>query len=264
MKKPPIVLLTDFGLEDAYVGIMKGVILNIAPDANIIDLTHNILPQNIKHGAYILKTSYKYFPEGSIFVCVIDPGVGSARRAIAIKFENYYFVAPDNGILSYLHPKDKIENAIHLNNPTYHLHNVSSTFHGRDIFAPVAAHINNGILLDELGKNISSKSLISIPKPYISINEFGGILGEVLNIDRFGNLITSIEEKHLKSNSDFKIQFGNIRINKISKTFSDAKKGEVVAYIGSSGYLEIGKRDGNLVKEENIDLNDKIKVNKLV
>jgi S-adenosylmethionine hydrolase len=157
--QPVIALLTDFGQGDGDVGVMKGVIASIAPGAQIIDITHEIAPQNIPSGAWILSTAYRFFPQGTIFVCVVDPGVGSSRNAIAVHTGDKFFVGPDNGLFSYVLAQQTFNNAVVLSNPAYHLPQVSSTFHGRDIFAPAGAHLANGVALSELGTAIDSSKL---------------------------------------------------------------------------------------------------------
>ncbi|MFH1051562.1 MAG: SAM-dependent chlorinase/fluorinase [bacterium] len=246
--KSSIVLLTDFGLSDSYVGQMKGVIASLNPNANVIDLTHDIQPQNIKHGAFILVSSCTYFPKGTIFVCVIDPGVGSKRKAIAVQTENYYFIAPDNGLLTFALEKQEILQVIELDNQEYHFADKSNTFHGRDVFAPVAAHLSLGIETEKLGSEIDINDIIKL-KPLKLKKKKKKIVGEIIYADKFGNLITSIHKSDIQEiEEDIVIQFGKEKIRDISKTYSDVKKGKLLAYIGSSGYLEIGVRGGNAEK----------------
>jgi len=241
-----ITLITDFGIQDHYVGIMKGVITGISTECKIIDLTHSLEPQNIKQAAFILDISYKYFPKGTIFVVVVDPGVGSDRKAICVKTQDYYFLAPNNGVLSYCLQKQKIEKSIDINNPEFHLPDKSNTFHARDIFAPCAAHIANGIPIEKLGSELPENELIKC-KPLKIIKSGNSIEGEIIYKDRFGNLITSIHESDIpKDKTKITLKIGEQEIKGISNTFSDVKKGELLAYIGSSGYLEIGIRDGRL------------------
>src|SRR6266550_5045972 len=182
-------LLTDFGLCDNYVGVLKGVIINITPQAYLIDITHNIPPQDIAAGAWVLGTSYRYFPPGTIYVCVVDPGVGSVRRPIAVCAGDWFFVGPDNGLLSYVLATQTIYEAVLLSNPAYHLPQVSKTFQGRDIFAPVAAHLARGITLRDFGAPLDPSSLRLLDLKYASRQE-GRIEGHIVYIDHFGNLIT--------------------------------------------------------------------------
>ncbi|NJL58241.1 SAM-dependent chlorinase/fluorinase, partial [bacterium] len=188
--KTTIALLTDFGLNDVYVGVMKGVIAGINPQARLLDITHAIPPQDVRQGALSLLDAYPYFPAGTIFLVVIDPGVGTARQPIAVQAGGYRFVAPDNGVLSYaLATFDTLQVAA-LNNPDYRLPNVSQTFHGRDIFAPAAAHLAAGVPLALMGDALPD--ITRLPRPQLTV-EGGHITGEVVHIDRFGNVITSIQ-----------------------------------------------------------------------
>ncbi|RMG86329.1 MAG: hypothetical protein D6712_07790, partial [Chloroflexi bacterium] len=187
---PTIVLLTDFGVTDIYVGVMKGVMRAICPSATFIDLTHAVQPQNVREGAYHLFNSYRYFPEGTVFLVVVDPGVGSARRPIIVRANGYTFIAPDNGILAYtLQDLGGEYEAYELANPEYHMPDMSVTFHGRDIFAPGAAHAAAGVPLAQFGPRL--EQIKSLPTPQMVIQEHK-ISGEVMHIDHFGNVATSI------------------------------------------------------------------------
>jgi len=266
MKNPLIVLTTDFGLSDNYVGVLKGVILKIAPEVRIIDLTHEIDPQNIKDAAFVLFTSIDFFPKDTIFLTLIDPGVGTDRDAIAFKAGDNYFVAPDNGVLSYVMRKYPIEGVYSLKNEKFHLSQISSTFHGRDIFAPVSAHLANGVSLPDMGKRVSPNNLITLANPQCFLDSQGIWHGEVLHIDHFGNLITSLRSetlnvvpsKNLGKHQNWVLETGDIKINSISYTFSNVNQGDLVAYIGSSGYLEIAMRDGNAALEKEIQIGDNV------
>lgn len=251
-----IVLLTDFGLNDLYVGILKGVIQRISPETHITDLTHSIQPQNIKQAAYLLNNSYVYFEDGTIFLSIVDPGVGANRRAIAVQTDKYYLIAPDNGILSFILDHENIINAVELTNEKYHLMNLSNTFHGRDIFAPVAAYLSNGVDFKELGNKIEPDSIIRLQPLKFEI-ENNNIKGEVIYSDIFGNLITSIPSSSI--NCDFskaEIKIGEYTISGISKTYSDVYNEELIAYIGSFGYLELGINLGSLSKKMNYIIGD--------
>ena len=186
-----VAFLTDFGLCDNYVGVLKGVVLNIAPQSHLIDITHNITPQDIAVGAWVLGTSYRYFPPGTIYVCVVDPGVGSTRRPIAVRAGDWFFVGPDNGLLSYVLTEQTIYEAVLLSNSLYHLPQISATFQGRDIFAPVAAHLVRGVALRDLGAPLDPSSLRLLDLKHVSRQE-GRIEGHIVYIDHFGNLITNI------------------------------------------------------------------------
>ncbi|MFX1297384.1 MAG: S-adenosyl-l-methionine hydroxide adenosyltransferase family protein, partial [Promethearchaeota archaeon] len=189
MQEPIITLLTDFGEKDPYVGEMKGVILSICPNAKIIDLSHDIEKHNIYEGSFFLYSTAKYYPKHTIHLVVIDPGVGSERKSLVIQSKNYYFVGPDNGVLSLAALDNKIQKVIEINNPSYFLKPVSDTFHGRDIFAPIAAHLANNTTPEKFGSLTQTWIQIKIPEVLIKKNE---IIGEIIHIDRFGNLVTNI------------------------------------------------------------------------
>ncbi|HXX79680.1 MAG TPA: SAM-dependent chlorinase/fluorinase, partial [Ktedonobacteraceae bacterium] len=191
--RPVVALMTDFGIGDGDVGVMKAVIAGITPEANIIDITHNVGPQNVASGAWILAAGYRYFPENTVFVCVVDPGVGSTRGAIALHAGNWYFVGPDNGLFSYVMSEQHVHAAVLLNNPSYHLSSVSSTFHGRDIFAPVGAYISRGLndVFFDLGLSLDPSALTRLEGGG-AIREGSTIYAYIVHVDNFGNLITSI------------------------------------------------------------------------
>ena len=199
-----ITLLTDFGLADSYVGAMKGVVLGINPQANLVDLTHDVSPQNVLQGAFLLGTAWPYFPDGTIHLAVVDPGVGTERRALLLEGHGHLFLAPDNGILSFVLPQEETGTspfqpylarvpegfrAYALTDPRYWRHPVSDTFHGRDIFAPVAAHLSLGLAAEEVGEPVDSLIRLAIPVPQWQGDR---LLGHVLHIDRFGNVVTSV------------------------------------------------------------------------
>lgn len=243
---PPIVLMTDFGTRDSYVGVMKGVIAGIAPDAQVIDLTHEIRPQDVAHAAYTLAIAVTYFPAGSIFCCVVDPGVGSTRRSVAAEAGGWRFVLPDNGILTMVTEQWPARRAVTLSNRRYQLSRLSATFHGRDIFAPAAAHLAAGVVLESLGEWLPPEALqrLELPTPY---QQAGRVTGSVMHIDRFGNLVTTITRAHLSESSAWRIrvEVAGVLLSGIATTFADVDKGEPVAYIGSDGFLELAVRDGN-------------------
>lgn len=250
MKSPLIVLTTDFGLSDSYVGVMKGVISGIAPEVRVIDLTHDIRPQDILHGAYTLKISANYFPDNTIFVTVVDPGVGSSRKKILVRTEQHYFIAPDNGVLTHILNEHPVSVAISLTNPDFHLEKISSTFHGRDIFSPVAAHLANGVHLNQLGTPIRLDELVKLPAPKHYLDESGTWHTEIIHIDRFGNLITTLTEGDLgRSKAAWAIHIPDVPPLYLKGTYADVKVGELIAYIGSDGFVEIGIRNGNAEKQ---------------
>lgn len=248
-----ITLTTDFGKNENYIAVMKGVILSINPKAQIIDITHSISPYNIKEGAFILSCVYGYFPKGTVHVVVVDPGVGSSRKALAIQTSNYYFLAPDNGVLSYAIEKEKIQKIISLENKKYFLKKISSTFHGRDIFAPVAAHIALGVNIAKMGKAISE--IKKIPFPLVRINKTKKEIimeGEIVFTDSFGNMISNISKDiFVKSFNckQVKVFAGKNLIGDIKKSYSDVPKGRALAIWGSYEYLEISIREGSAFRK---------------
>ena len=186
-----VALLTDFGVSDGYVGIMKGVILGIAPETALVDISHDIPPQGIRAGAFVLKAASPYFPPGTIFVAVVDPGVGSERRIIAVRTPRAFYVGPDNGVLSWALQREDVQETINVTESGYWLPDVSRTFHGRDIFAPVAAHLAAGLPISRLGERIEDPVILPLPAPHLESDQV--VRGEVIYVDRFGNLITDIQ-----------------------------------------------------------------------
>jgi S-adenosyl-L-methionine hydrolase (adenosine-forming) len=258
-KHPVIAWLTDFGLSDGYIGVMKGVVLGIAPEAKLIDITHQISPQKIDEGAWILATSYHYFPAGTIFVCVVDPGVGSERQPIAVAAGSWVFVAPNNGLLSYVLTEQPVHVAVALTNKAYHLEEISATFHGRDLFSPVAAHIANGVSLLALGQELSPNQLQKIdqPAPQHRNNQ---ITGTVIYIDHFGNIITNIHARLVpdllhSSHIDLRFITSNLTITRYRSFFSEkidihaCSSREAFIYMDSSNYLGVAIQNGNASKE---------------
>ena len=241
-----ITLLTDFGTRDGFVGAMKGVILSIAPDIQITDITHEISPQNIMEGALALGRTAHYFPTGTIHVAVVDPGVGTDRRAIAARLGAQYFVGPDNGLLTLLLERAERQQEeteiVHLNRPEYWLPEVSNVFHGRDVFAPVAAHLAAAVPLSQLGSPIQDPLRLIIPTPQ-PID--GGWRGEIIHIDRFGNLAANIQRRHLIGMSSFRVHFGHYVMHRLAHAFGDGKPGELLALFDSSGNLSLCIVNGN-------------------
>ncbi len=277
-RRPVITLLTDFGEVDAFVGIMKGVILDIAPQAQLVDLSHLITPQDIKQAAYVLMTTTPYFPAATVHLIVVDPGVGSARRPIAVETPNAYFVAPDNGVLGYVLALEENYRVVELVNPLLRLPDPSTTFHGRDIFSPAAAHLAAGVPFSELGPVVEQPVLLDPPRLRIGSNE---IEAEVLNVDHFGNLRTSILLLNWEDDSTINLRplftqkseivpdirfsaakaqivVGILTISGISTTFSDAQIGQPLAYVGSEGGLEIAINQGNAAREFGVKSGDTV------
>ena len=243
-----ITLTTDFGTSDAYVGIMKGVILGINPDVQVVDLTHAIRPQDIHEAAFAIHSAHRYFPEGTIHTIVVDPGVGSARQAVVCQTDRAFFVCPDNGILTYL--LHEIENtggppinAVAIQNQTYYLSEVSNTFHGRDIFAPVAAHLSLGVPSADIGPPVEDLVQLRVPIPQVSGNR---IIGQIVKIDRFGNAITNISETVLAGiGTPYEIRVGSTRLMRLNRAYAESGIGKPLAIIGSLGVLEIAINGGS-------------------
>jgi len=280
---PIITLTTDFGSSDAYVAAMKGVILSINPEANIVDITHSIEPQNIAQGAFILSLCYRYFPNQTVHMAIVDPDVGSKRQGIILKTPSALFVAPDNGILSYIiesyqlsaisieSPSVSLINqattstqkimikkgleVVAITDPRFWRHPVSSTFHGRDIFAPVAAGLSLGISPYEFGEKITSLHFSPSKKPSLDLQ--GNLIGHILYIDHFGNLITNIKSSDLPG-KDIIIEVAEHCIQGISSYY--AQDEGLMAILGSSGYLEISLGNGSACDFLNMGVGDEIRV----
>lgn len=274
---PTVALLTDFGTADIFIGVMKGVMQGIAPHIQFIDISHHIEPQNVRQAAFALMNGYSYFPPETVFLVVVDPGVGTTRRPLAVRAGQYHFVAPDNGVLSYVLGNYPDHFAVELNNPQYHLPDVSDTFHGRDIFSPAAAHLANGVSVESVG--VPAAELFSLPEPFFNYDD-GVIEGEVLHIDRFGNITTSIgvlrwgtedrlrlaprfgEQRsplHLSAESVV-IQFHDTTLYGIRRTYGEAMRGELLALLDSGGFLEIAVNQGSAANRLGAAIGDRIEV----
>lgn len=259
--RPVIALMTDFGIGDGDVGVMKGVIAGITPEAHIIDITHNVGPQNVPSGAWILAAAYRYFPKNTVFVCVVDPGVGSTRGAIALHAGDWYFVGPDNGLFSYVMSEQPVHSSVLLSNTTFHLPIVSSTFHGRDIFAPVGAHLARGLdnTLFELGPSVNPAELRRLEVGG-AVREGTTINAHIVHVDNFGNLITSIplaRVPELYTVSQVKIAFKEIgvTVDKLRQFFAEGPDdGQAFIFGDSSGYVGIAVRNGNAAKTLGVGL----------
>jgi hypothetical protein len=255
MSRPPlIVLLTDFGISDPFVGVMKGVIASICPQAGVIDLTHAIGAQDLVEAAFHLDSSLPYFPDGTIFVCVVDPGVGTSRRPVAVEAGRFRFVAPDNGLLTPVFERWPDARCRVLDNDHYHLPSPSSTFHGRDIFSPVAAHLAAGVAFDSLGTFAAPETCSRIERfANRPLEKQEGWVGSVVSIDRFGNVITSFSAAAIAGGQAWCISAGRVSHLPISTTYGDVPVGMPLAYIGSSAMIEIAVRNGNASSELGID-----------
>ncbi len=249
---PVVALMTDFGTGDGDVGVMKGVIAGITPEAHLIDITHDIPPQRVASGAWVLASSYRYFPASTVFVCVVDPGVGSSRGAIALHAGEWFFVGPDNGLFSYVLAEQPAHAAALLSNPAYHLRHVSATFHGRDIFSPVGAHLARGgaAIMRDLGQAIDPASLIRLAAGQPA-QRGSTIDAHIIHVDNFGNLITSIPLTMLPDLFDLPQVQASLpaqgkMIDERRRFFADGPEdGRPFIYGDSSGYIAIAVRNGN-------------------
>lgn len=248
---PIVTLTTDFGLNDEYVGVMKGVILSVNPAATIVDITHNIEPQDLISAAYLIKSFYAFFPKNTIHVVVVDPGVGSDRTILAAGINDYIFLAPNNGVLSLLLKEGAFQCGVLVENSEYFLSSVSRTFHGRDIFASVAAHLSKGRKLKDLGTEINQANLISLSIDGPSVSKKGELHGSVISVDRFGNLITNIDEQTFERfcsenpGKQPKVIIGNHKAKGPVGAYSAVRPGQLLSIIGSRGLLEIGVNQGS-------------------
>ncbi len=288
-----ITLTTDFGTLDGYVGVMKGVILGINPRATLVDITHEVEPQNVEQGAFLLAAAGPYFPPGTIHLVVVDPGVGTARRPVAVQSGESFFVAPDNGVLSLalggshfgasqsgetvIVPLEEAVltqasganpfRAVHLDRPGYWLPDVSNTFHGRDIFAPSAAHLSLGVPLEAMGSpiadlirlNLAARQLNAPGAVGLPLQRPSAILGRVIHIDHFGNCITNVPKSMLTPlYFQSTISIAGRSLKGIQRTYSDVERGQPLALVGSTNYLEIAVRDGSAAAQLGIRLGDQI------
>lgn len=255
-----VTLTTDFGLSDGYVGVMKGVLLAVNPHVQIVDITHDIKPGNVQQAAFVLGVSYKFFPKDTVHLAVVDPGVGTERRPLCMKAMGQYFVGPDNGVFSHITadaigksefqtgekgegPKpraifDSIE-AVHLTNEKFWLREVSNTFHGRDVFAPVAARLPEAVLT-EMGEPVDS--ILAYPRPLARIDEQGRMLGQILHVDRFGNLISNVRREQLHGEPIRGTVEGHA-FSGLVRTYGDGDG--LFALIGSAGYMEVAEKNGS-------------------
>lgn len=258
-----VTLLTDFGLKDNFVGVMKGVILKINPKAQIVDISHNITPQNIFEGAFLLAHSCKFFPKKTIHLVVVDPGVGSRRRPILVQTEEYFFAGPDNGVLSFALKSRKIKKIIQLTNTRFFLKPVSDTFHGRDIFAPAAAHLSLGRRIKDFGRPLKEIKDLMLPEVRLD-KDF--LIGEIIYIDRFGNLVTNITKDAFNDfigKRNFAIEFKGVLLDKISGSYLEADRNSALAIWDSFSHLEIAINQGNAEEFFSAKIGSKVFVKKL-
>ena len=262
---PVISLLTDFGLSDPYVGIMKAVITSVCPQARVIDISHDVAPQDVYQAAFMLAAAHGFFPHNSVHAVVVDPGVGSSRRSVAVRTSKAVFVAPDNGVLSLMLDDAENADAFLVNNSDLFLHPVSRTFHGRDVFAPVAARLVCGMKPEMLGPEIALQSLVRLelgPAPHMDAS--GRLTGTVVYADRFGNLVSNIGrrhlEKHFQDPDAVCVQAGNQVISGMSHCYADAAKGGLLAITGSFDMLEISVNQDSAARVLQMALGDPVYV----
>lgn len=255
-----VALLTDYGTQDAYAGILKGALLSVNPDARIVDLTHDIPPQDVREGARVLSAARPYFPAGTVFVAVVDPGVGTDRALLGVETDRHTFLAPDNGLLGFLDRTGKIRRIVRITESRYFLKPVSRTFHGRDILAPVAGHLSRGVDLGRFGPGIGRITVAEAIAPRVTTA--GAVQGEVVSIDRFGNLITNIPGELLSDRGGLRITVGRRVVRALSRSYADAKKGELLALVGSTGHLEISVNQGSARSAARIRRGDRVLVSR--
>lgn len=264
MARPVIALLTDFGTRDHYAGAMKGVALTICPDATLVDITHDIPAHDVLTGALELAASFKYFPQGTIFVAVVDPGVGSARRGMAAEAGGYRFVAPDNGVLTLALKEAPPKKVVELTERKYARPTVSRTFEGRDRFAPAAAWLARGIELGALGRPLPSWHQLEVPQPVV---EERRLAGEVLRVDRFGNLVTNIDRAlfdRFTAAGAIDITLGKHPIGRLVATYAEAAPGAVCALFGSSDHLEVAANGGSAAERLGVGRGARVTIARLL
>ena len=242
-----ITLTTDFGLSDHFAGTMKGVILGIAPRARIVDISHQVTPYDVAEGGFVLAQAYRHFPRGTVHVAVVDPGVGTSRRPILVEAAGQYFVAPDNGLLTPIYSREK-HRVRHVTAAKYFLKRVSHTFHGRDVFAPVAAHLARGVRPAAFGKTVEDFMRLPFEKPVRTARR--GWTGVVLKADGFGNLITNfrLEDFPMIEEHPFEMVVGMHTVSRLARNYAECPPGEVFLIEGSSGYLEVASSQASAAK----------------
>ncbi|MBE0461290.1 MAG: SAM-dependent chlorinase/fluorinase [Candidatus Aminicenantes bacterium] len=261
MKNSLIALMSDFGDKDFFVASIKGVILSTNPSARIIDITHNTPSFDVQAGAFILYATYKYFPAGTIFLSIVDPGVGSSRRILLVETQDYFFIAPDNGILTRVLEVEPVKKIMEITNPKFFLPQPSSTFEGRDKMAPAAAWLSKGVSAEEFGNEVNDFIKITVHKPRKIKNK---IEGQILYIDRFGNGITNIPInmlRHFKRSCQSKVlslQVRNIKISSFKKNYACVNKGESIFLEGSLGLIEVSAMEGSAAKKLGFKTGDKV------
>lgn len=258
-KAPVVSLLSDFGGKDGYVGIMKGVLLGICREARLVDLSHDVTPQDVTEGALVLASAVDHFPRGTVHLAVVDPGVGTARRPLLIETEAFTLVGPDNGLLSLAAARSPLRRVVHLDRPRWLAASTSSTFHGRDVFAPVAAHRAAGVASEELGTIVDGFERLALP-PVREVD--GGLEGQVIHVDRFGNLVCNVASGDVDAfrGRALSISIGGVEVSGISASYGDVREGKPVAVWNSWGRLEIAIRNGSAGRQLRARCGDRVQV----
>jgi len=260
MKHPIITLLTDFGIRDHYVASMKGVILGINPFCTLVDISHHVRPHDIPEGAFLLANAFSSFPKETIHLAVVDPGVGGPRRPILVATSNYFFIGPDNGIFTLALHREKVKGVFHLNEEAYFRPRVSSTFQGRDLFAPVAARLSLGVRPGSFGAETDVWEKLDFLRPEPKSKE---LAGEIVHVDTFGNLISNIDEQTLfafTKSRPFSVKAGRVSFSGLKRGYWEGRGGEAIALIGSGGFLEISVREGSAAKRLKMRKGDRIRI----
>ncbi|HVR35588.1 MAG TPA: SAM-dependent chlorinase/fluorinase [Methylomirabilota bacterium] len=252
-----ITLTTDFGLSDWFVGTMKGVVLGIAPRATIVDVTHDIPAGNVRSGAFVLRSAVPYFPKGSIHVVVVDPGVGTGRASLAVRMERSILIGPDNGVLTLAMESGRVKSVRRIENRALCLPEISRTFQGRDVFAPVAAHLSRGVSYDRVGPEVNEFIRLRLPDPMV---EKGWIRGEVVYTDRFGNGITNLNWGRFKADE----RGGRARVGRrrvvVGESYQSVPEGRAVLVPGSTGYWEVAVNGGNAAERLGLREGDRVQL----
>ncbi len=257
-----ITLTTDFGPRDHYAGAMKGAMLSINPGASLVDISHSIEAGDIFEGAFVMNGACGFFPPGTVHLGVVDPGVGGPRRALIIETEKFLFVGPDNGLLSLAAESDGIKRIVEVQNEKFMRRDVSRTFHGRDVFGPVAAHLSIGVDLSEFGPLTTDLEMINIPEP---LSEDGAVTGEVVHVDTYGNLITNVSAAFIEERlggKDIKVTLKRQALEGLYRSYASMEPGRAGALIGSSGFLEVAAREASASALLGVDIGEKVRVSR--
>lgn len=252
-----VTMCTDFGTRDGYVAAIKGVMLGIAPRLTLVDISHEVAPQAVAEGAFLLGSAYRYFARGTVHLVVVDPGVGSERRGLAVRTEQHAFVAPDNGVLTHVLRRERVVAAVSLEERAYWREPVSKTFHGRDVFGPVAAHLASGVPLDALGPPAADLVTLDWPAP---ARRGALLVGHVAHVDRFGNVISDIPAGLLPPGQVREVAVGALGVDRLLGTYAEAPAGQPLALIGSHGYLEVAVREGSAGATSGARVGDEVRV----